>query len=111
MSYRCSVCREPSGPGQPRLVHTAYRAAPGQQQIAAEYPVCKVCHGRLRDGLTFAQLLGERGAACTIAAPAVAEAFPALLPAPAAPACRPVRLPPQRRPGAGPNNGGPGPRG
>jgi hypothetical protein len=81
MSYRCSVCREPSGPGQPRLVHTAYRAAPGQQQIAAEYPVCKVCHGRLRDGLTFAQLLGERGAACTItAAPAPEVNVASLIP-------------------------------
>lgn len=72
--YRCSICKECSEPGQPKLLHTIYREVPAvlrrtspdhtgkayeegtRKEIARELPVCVKCHKRLEAGVTLGEL-------------------------------------------------------
>lgn len=51
--YRCSLCAQPSRPGQPRLLHVVKRA---DGSILKELAVCSDCQNALASGKTLAQL-------------------------------------------------------
>lgn len=60
MSYRCEVCRAPSQPGRPRLVHRVLRP---DGSIRTELSVCRVCDGLLKKGAVLSDLVREHNAA------------------------------------------------
>lgn len=63
--YLCAICKQPSPPGQTRLVHRVYRELPTptrmepdrkRREIAAELPVCVDCASSLAAGTPLASL-------------------------------------------------------
>lgn len=51
--YRCSLCTQPSRPGQPRLLHVVKRP---DGSILRELPVCSDCQHALVSGRSLDQL-------------------------------------------------------
>ena len=55
--YRCEICREPSKPGEDRLVHCLYRE---DKSIAREVSVCATCKRSLTEhGIPYPVLVAR----------------------------------------------------